>query len=429
MSRVHNVIVGDKIANLSIKYYGTASRTGLIVNANPQLKGRPTSLENLPTIYPGDVLNIPDETINIVNLPEKRIFPDTIPVTERDGISFLLDGQIFSYYTTYEIDQRLESFDSIETSIPFDETGNFIDVNFTPFSYKDIGVYYDGSLLFGGTLLSPRKDLNPSSKVFSLTLYPKCGVLNDCSVPDSLYPIEFENQNLQNISRTLLQPFGVDAVFVESPGNPFKRLAPEPDETIMNFLIDPSKQRGLILSNTAQGNLLFYKSLVSGESVSNFKEGEFPLISCFPNFNPQEYFSHITGILPVEKEKDSEKYTYENRFLISKGILRPYTFIVEDSDSSDLRSAVEAKAARMFGAVCSYTISIQGHRDSNGNLLKKNTLINVLAPGGMIYKDTQFLIKNVKFTRNAESGDISTIEIVLPQSYAGQIPEVLPWEQ
>lgn len=427
MSKIHNVVLGDRITNLSIKYYGTAGKTGLIINANPQLKGRLISLENLPTIYPGDILIIPEETQNITNFPEKKLFPETIPVTNPNEISFLIEGKKFNYFTEYNLNKSLDSFDSISFSVPFDTTNNLIKLVFDPFAYKDIGIYYNGILQFGGTMIGVSSESNPNSKIINVACYPKCGVLNDCSTPVSLYPIEFEDQDIEQIANKLLTPFGLQAVFDADKGNQFKKVAPEPDQGIYDFLSGLAKQRGLVITNTPQGNLLFWKA-TSDPSIANIKEGERPFVSCSPTFNQQNYFSHITGILPVKNKKDSERYTWENNFLKMKGILRPTTFILDDSESGDLKSAVEIKAGRMFGNACTYSLTLQGHHDQSGNLWNKNTIINVQAKGAMIYNETDFLIKDLTLSRTNSGGDTTTMNLVLPGSYSGKIPQEVPWE-
>lgn len=438
MPKIHNVILNDRITNISIKYYGTASKTGLIVNANPQLKGRPISLEHLPTIKPGDILNIPDETTNIINFPEKKTFPETVPIEKPDSIQFLVNDQVFSFFSNYSLNQSLDSFDNVGISVPLDDTNNLFKASFKPFTYDDIGVYYNGVLVFGGTIINPVSELNTTSKIVTISAYPKCGVLNDCVTPVSLYPVEFENQNLQQIADKLLEPFGLSAVFAVNPGNIFERVAPEPEQKVLNFLISLAKQRGLIITNTPQGNLLFWQADIESESVANFKEGERPLINCKPSFDDLNYFSHITGLLPVKeskgkkeskpKEKEPNLYTWENPFLVSKGILRPNTFIVEDSNNNDLRKIVEQRAGRMFGSVATYNLQAQGHRDENGDLYTKNKSINVLSPSSNIIRDTKFIIKNINLDRTPDGGDIANMNIVLPEVYNGEIPKVVPWE-
>ena len=62
MPKSYTVKSGDTLNRISVKYYGTPQKWTDIVKANPQLAGRKLVYDGSPTIYPGDILIIPDET-------------------------------------------------------------------------------------------------------------------------------------------------------------------------------------------------------------------------------------------------------------------------------------------------------------------------------------------------------------------------------
>ena len=61
--RSYTVKSGDTLNRISVRYYGTPQRWTEIVKANPQLSGRKLVYDGSPTIYPGDVLIIPDDSL------------------------------------------------------------------------------------------------------------------------------------------------------------------------------------------------------------------------------------------------------------------------------------------------------------------------------------------------------------------------------
>ena len=95
--------------------------------------------------------------------------------------------------------------------------------------------------------------------------------------------------------------------------------------------------------------------------------------------------------------------------------------------AGDVKAAVEAKAGRMYGDSVSYSVTVSTWRDVSGNLWKPNTRIKLKAPQVMIYSDYTFLIKNVTFFKN-DSTETALLDLVLPGSFAGLIPESLPWD-
>lgn len=420
MAKTHTVIKGDLLIYISQKYYGTQAKWKTIVNANPQLKGRGTASDGSPLIFPGDNLIIPDDTT-------KTTPPKTIDAESENQVTIVIDGQKFAFFSDFTLTQEIDSFDTFRFSAPFDPEIENLKNAFRPFSYKSCDVFYGFEILFSGILLAPQSQSSPEINPVSISGYPTCGILNDVHLPITKYPMEFNNQDLEQITNNVIPEFGLSSEFSSSAGNRFKKVALEPTKNILSFLVDLALQRGLLISNNTSGNLLFWEA-DTRSITSNFTEGETPFISCVPNFNPQQFYSHITGIMNAKSGKQSEKYTIENDYLISQGIIRTYNFIIEDAEKSDLQTSVKNKAGRMFGDAMQYQLTVWGHRNKNNELYKKNTLISVLASRAMIYTDTQFLIKKVTFNRSSQGGDTTILDLVLPESYKGEIPTTFPFE-
>jgi len=421
MSKTHEVKLKETLGKISIKYYGLFSKWTSIRNANPQLVGRNKAIDGSPLIYPGDILIIPDEQpVNKIALK--------IPALNTDELAIIVDGNRFNYFTEYSLIQEMDAFDSFSFSAPFDDTNETFINSFKPFSYKQCQVYYGGDLFFNGILLAPQTEANSTSKILTLTGYPKCGVLNDCPLPISMFPCEFNNQDLKQIASKMIQPFNIDIDFSESPGNKFEKVTPKMEEKILSFLINLAEQRDLIISNNIEGNLLFWKTK-TGSTIAEIKQDETPFLSCKPTFNPQDFYSHITGVNATSEKKLSQKYTYENTYLTKLGVFRPYIFLVQDAKEMDIKKATITKAGKMFGSSCGYQLTLAGHRDKNKNFWRKNTLIMLESPGAMIYKNTKFMIKKVTTSRTSEGGDTTILDLVLPESYSGVIPNNFPWEK
>jgi prophage tail gpP-like protein len=81
----------------------------------------------------------------------------------------------------------------------------------------------------------------------------------------------------------------------------------------------------------------------------------------------------------------------------------------------------------MFADCVSYNLECEGHKNANGKLFKKGMIVCVKAPGAMIRRETNFIARSIKLKRTTK-GKTATINLALPGSYTGDIPEVLPWE-
>ena len=427
MPRFHTVVFGDRLGRLSTKYYGVESKYENIIQANNVLVERRLqgvlAADGLPIIYAGDNLTIPDEIINVSNPIGQKETPDTID-TEFDGaITIVVESTHFRFFTGFSIKSSIGSLDTVSIGSPYFDTQESRD-SFQPLRYKKAAVYYGKNLFFDGILLAPVADLNPDSETLSLNLYPKCGVLSNSTLPLSVYPIEYNNLNLKQIAENVCSVFSVKVDFRGDPGASFEKVAPSPTTKVLSFIIDLAKKRGFQVTNNIHGDLLIWKAEDS-RPVSFVKEGELPFISCNPSFDPENYYSEISGLTPETEEKASESYTWENPFL--KDYDQYLTVEFNDIDNADLKGSVEAMAGRMFGSAGKYALVLNTHRDSDNNLFAKNQTIRALATKSNIYNETNFLIDTVELSRTDDSGDLANFALVLPGAYTGQLPEEVPW--
>lgn len=429
MSRSHTVISGDRLTRISTRYYNISTKFSLIIEANPILKERQNkkilSADGLPIVYAGEILTIPDETENIVNPNAVKASPLTINTDNKDGITIKIAGNDFEFYTGFSLTSNIGSLDTVSVDLPnFDK--DIYNETFQALSYKQASIYFGKDLFFDGIMLAPVRDTEPNSKILSLTLYPRCGVLSDCTFPVSIYPIEYNGLTLKDIAEEAARIFGIKVEFIGDPGAAFEKVAPEPTTKILDFLVGLAKQRGFLITNNVSGDLLIWKAEIT-DSLAFFKEGEIPFISCSPSFSPQNYYSEITGLTPATETKAAETYTWKNPFL--KNVFRPFTAEVDDIEDSDLQASVEALAGRMFGSVAKYNLQINSLRNKDGIFFKKNKIITAIAPNSDIFIEFDFLIEQSILTRNDESADNASIDLVLPGAYTGSLPEVIPWVQ
>jgi LysM repeat protein len=426
MSKSYTVVSGDRLTRISQRFYGIPEKYPLIIQSNPilgerQIKGI-LAADGLPIIYPGQILIIPDETIVIVNQIEKREPSESIDTEFENALIVIIDNLSFQFFSSYTIISNIGSLDTISIASPYFDTPEYRNT-FQPLHYKSAAIYYGKDLFFNGILIAPNSQIEPQSETMNLNFYPKCGILQDCPLPISYYPIELNNLNLKQIAETVASVFSIKVEFIGDPGASFEKVGLSPTEKPLNFLIGLAKKRGFLITNNINGDLLIWKAEISNP-VAFVKEGELPFISCTPSFDPQNYYSSITGLTPETEEKEADSYTWENPFL--SGISRPLTIEINDIENGDLKSAVEAAAGRMF-AQNKYPLVLNTHRDENNNFFQKNTMIRSLAPKSNIYNETDFLIEKAILTRTIQ-GDTAQINQILPGAYTGELPEVVPWE-
>lgn len=370
-----------------------------------------------------------------------------------EKVSLAINGKRFVFWTDVTITRAIDSIDAVAFRAPFDHEALDFKENFKPFGYNPVSVSVNDETLFTGTMMGIDPQVGSDGKTIDVSCYAKCGVLQDCTAPVEALPLEFNNLNLRDIASKLAGYFKINVVFKDDPGPVFQRVACDPDKKIYEFLTDLAKQRGFVISSDENGDLLFWKS-AKGTAVAVLQQGVSPLTKVTPTFNPQEYYSDLTGLSPVEVGKAPAKKTVKTKkekkdknaapkktvkqpkppkkyqkFTVADDteVFRPLSFKIDDIEGADVETATNAKMARMLGNMASYEVEVATWRDSSGKLWQPNTKIKLLAPDAMIYTEYEFEIKSVEFSQN-DTSESARIVVSLPGSFSGEPPEVFPWE-
>ncbi len=410
MSTTYETVSGDTFASIARKVYGDDAEAPIISKSNPGV---------IEPLSAGIILTTPVAPGAPVDKPQNA---DATGLSE---VAVSIESERFTFWESVSITRSMDSISSIEMAAPFEADAPEFRNTFRPLSYKPIQVNVGGLPFFTGTMIGVDPVPTSSRKTLSISGYSTPGVMGDCDPPASSFPLEFNGQNLQQIATTVSNIFGISVIFEADAGPVFDRVAIEPDKKALEVLIGLAKQRNLVVSNTPEGDLLFQRSITSGTSVAKIIQGTPPFQTISATFKPQEYFSSITGIEPALPGLRGSQYTAANPRLA--GVVRPFTFKADDTTGGSIKTAVDAKIARMFANVATYTLPIPSWRDSAGELWLPNTLISVEAPDAMIYSEFQFLIRSIEYFRSQQN-EIATLQLVIPGSFDGTLPESLPWD-
>jgi prophage tail gpP-like protein len=426
MSKVHNVRQGDTLGAIAIRYLGNSAKWTKITGANPQLSNRKKAVDGSPFIFPGDTLIIPEDETETRPASAQTKKPIVLSDKEQD-VSIVIEGEKFTGFTGYNLTLAYDTFDTFSFSAPYDPEIKELQEIIRPFTFKPCEVFYNDVLMFKGTLLTPDPELTDQSSEITLQGYPLCGVLNDCMVPPTKYPLQCMGINMKGIADAACEPYSIPVVFDGEVGAEFTEVSIEPTDKILDFLSRLSKQRNLLFTNNEKGQLVFFNPKAEKAFVS-FSEGSSPLISIKPKFNAQDFFSHITGFGKTDAEYPSLSYTFENKYLINKGIIRHQSLTIEDAETiGDLENSVKAHAGRMFADCVNFELLCENHVNETNDVFQKGMSVCVSAPSAMIARETTFIARSVKLARTTE-GKTTMLTLVLPGSYTGEIPEALPWE-
>jgi prophage tail gpP-like protein len=408
---------------VSILHYGTATKTQLISQANPILRGQ-------SKIVPGTVLTIPDLP-GAGQVQPREIEVD--PATIRDGISeeiaIVIDNTPYKFWTNVELAFNFDTIaDTFTLSTPWTPDNFDFRELFNPYKYKEITIYVGGFKVLTGNIVNIRTNNTAKSRVITIDGYSKPGILNDVTVSSSSWPVAIKRLNLQQIAENLARPFGISVDFEESPGAAFRgkdTVEIDPTDKIGAFLTRLARQRGFVISSDAEGDLLFQKT-TEDAATANIIEGEYPYITSNVMYNGQNRYSSITAITSEMGRGRGQKSVVNDPGL--DGINRPIVWRATDTNSGNLRNAAIAHMGRIIAESNLINLSVVGwHRIQDKQLWKDNTRILYQSDGDMIYEETEFLIRNVKLKKSQNSA-VTDLTLIFPEAYNGQIREDYPWD-
>lgn len=291
--------------------------------------------------------------------------------------------------------------------------------------FHEAELWHNGELILTGFILSQAFEVAEVKKMASFSGYSKTGVLEDCEIPPSLYPLQSNNSSLKDISLKLLRPFKlkleIDSGVADRVNKSFKNSTASDSQKIKDYLHQMAKQKNIVLTHNAKGELLMTEAKTKGKPVLDFdlSKGSIPGTNFKFTYNGQGMHSHIH----MQGQASS---TGGNA--IDGSIKNPYVLIVyrpttKSQTSGDDNDTDLALRRELSNELKNLTLTITTDRwEIDGKIIKPNNTITILAPELYIYVKTTFFIESINFTGNQES-TTAVLNCVLPEVYTNEIPK------
>ena len=411
MSTTYKTIAGDTFSSIARQAYGDEKRSGSIVSSNPAIK---------EPLQAGTVLTIPKL--------HDRIQDDITDNSAPSGVEVYIDGKKVSVWATVSLSIAIDKIAMLSLTVPFDHKNEEFKALYKPFTFKECIVKIEGGVKFKGTIINISPTVTAKNRDLNITAYAKCRVLNDCDVPASnLDKKSFRDTYIKTIASELSEIYGIKTVFAEGveSSDKIKYVAIEAQESILRFLTDVAKQSGLLITSNENGDLYFHKESEKVQAVAYFEQGEAPLLKVNSTFSGQNYYSDVSIIRSsVIISGGGTVKTATNPFLTD--VFRSKTYRRPDVKVGSEEAAAKNQLGKMFANAASYEIVISTWHDSNGDLFKPNTFIDLKAPDAMVYEKYTFLVRTVILERT-EKGQIAILRLALPGTYNNNMGSELPW--
>lgn len=301
--------------------------------------------------------------------------------------------------------------------------------------FHECTVEHNGELLLTGVILSEAFKSGPVREMVPISGYSLPGVLEDCEIPPSVYPLQNDGLSLKQIAEKLIEPFklkmSVDTSVAAKMNAKYETTTAKESQSVKSYLTELAAQKNIIISHNEKGELLFTSAKTNRQPIATFKEearetfsveGKSISTGMDLSFNGQAMHSHIT----VMKQADSDggnagESTVRNPFVIGS-VYRPRVIVQNSGDDNDTEQAAKnALAAELKNL----KLTIRTARwEIDGKIIKPNNIISVTNPEIYLYKESKWFVESIDFVGD-NTKTIATLNCVLPCVYDGTTPEYL----
>lgn len=286
----------------------------------------------------------------------------------------------------------------------------------------------DNTVLITGTILSQAFEDGATKSLTGVSGYSVPGVLEDCEIPTSLYPLQSDGKTLKEIAEYLLKPFNIGLVIdqwenftdiVDKSNEVIATITAEPKQSVKSYLSEIAAQKNIIIGHTSTGQLRFTRAYANGPSLHHFSSG-MPNVKINVNFDGQGMHSEIT----VLKQADIDGGNAGDATVINPYVSSYRPTVKIQTTGTDITTEMAAKnllAAELKNIKITITLGGLEKFRYNGNKIRPNSLIDITSPECNINKRTQFFIEQVQLVEN-NTEQIAILTCVVPEVHNGNSP-------
>jgi len=405
----YTIVPGDTLSDIANQAYGEARRWREIWAANQFVlrSGDP----NL--IFPGETITIPKipelEIQKNADLPGKSIDDFTVVVNDRELVVSAANA----------IRTMDTGSDAWTATIVYNVDNIALRNLIRPYGYNPTSVYVGGRLMITGYLFDLSISVTNNEIKKDLEGFSATKNIVDSNPPKSNH--EFNNVTLDQIAKTLVEPFQIPVVFNEDPGGRFKRVTIKKSEKIFDFLAKLAKQRKLLVTSTAKGELLFTRANTESKPIGTLQVGLPPLRNLSTKFSGSNRFSGYKAVAKRRGSSTKEAISKDTNVPISRFM----TFQADDSIAGDTQAVADWQRSKQIAESLSFKAPVSSWYGPDGNLWTENTIITIQSEELYIPDGFNFLIKTVEYKFDSD-GRTAELDLVPPQVYTGEVVDE-PW--
>lgn len=341
-------------------------------------------------------------------------------------ITIKIDNKSFDLFESFSIDSNLDSVaSSFQISLKYKQEDDSI---FTPLSFKNIKIFDNQKLLLNGTIINHSFQSDSNTNLVVISGYSIGGILEDCTIPYSLYPLESINKSLSEICEKILPYFGVEYIIdssVEREMNlVFTKSIANPEESVKEYLSKLAAQRNIVISHTQDGKLLFFRPSDNLKSKGFYDKTN--TVGASFDVDGQSMQAKLYVLRQPSVPKRSKTNTNKTKVL-GKFYDEIENNLVQDSKRVSVKLMSSGEDLDTAQAVKNYLmdqlknikLSIAFHEWQD---LEIGDLIEYKNDELKLFKPVRFMVTSISKYFDAES-NMYEISCNLPEAYAGGSPK------
>lgn len=314
-----------------------------------------------------------------------------------------IDGKKFDFFTNVTI---VLNYNAIASSFSFEGLEDFTP---PPLQYNDCQILGENNeILITGTILNPQYVATNKPEVIRVSGYSTPGILEDCDIPVSLYPLQLDKLTLKQITDKLLSLFKVKYIATANIqiefNKIFKKTNSEPGQKIKDFINELASQRGIILTHDNLGRLVFTKIEANLlPVVAEFDEGDPGIESMDLQVDAQSMHSEISVLRQADEESpNSGQFTIQNPYV---PVFRPKTIVLTSGDINDVEKAARNELGAELRNIVLTIVTTK--------FIKAGEKIKARAPSLKLNVYTEFFVETtvITATNNAVRYELTCVPI------------------
>ena len=330
-----------------------------------------------------------------------------------------IEKKFFNHFSNLSVKFNLDTFASV---FSFDARFDPLNIEhqkiFKPLTYPKIEIFSnDMDLLLTGNIVNNSFISTKTPQLVSFSGYTKSGILEDVTIPDSVYPLEKNDQSLTEISAQLLKPFGISQLIERNVSNEmnlvYEKAVAQPTQSVASFLTQLASQRNIVIGHTNKGDVYYFKAFIGSKPVRSYDSSN--LLSSKMAINGRAFHSEITVRRQPSDENEGVSTLDSVRNPNVRQIRSVCKVLSSGVDTSTLEAAENVLAAELRG------IQLTLELPKIDTSILCGQIIEFINPELFIYKKQKFVINEIIYNENS-TADVMTINCLTPEAFTGGTP-------